>query len=84
MIRERRADELDPWLEEAEASALPHVRNFAMGLRRDYSAVRAGLSMPWSQGQVEGQVNRLKMVRRSMYGRGNFDLLRRRVLYRRN
>jgi transposase len=83
MIRERQADKLDAWLEEAEASTLPNLRNFATSLRRDYAAVRAGLSLPWSNGQTEGQVNRLKAIRRQMYGRGNFDLVRRRVLYRR-
>ncbi|MCL4489706.1 MAG: transposase [Chloroflexi bacterium] len=84
MIRERRGDQLDSWLEKAEASTLPDLRNFATGLRRDYDAVRAGLSLPWSNGQTEGQVNRLKAIRRQMYGRGNFDLVRRRVLYQRN
>lgn len=84
MIRERQADQFDAWLEEAEVSALPDLRNFAVGLRRDYAAVQAGLSLPWSNGQTEGQVNRLKAIRRQMYGRGNFDLVRRRVLYRRN
>ena len=84
MIRERQANQLDAWLDDAQASALPDLRNFAVGLRRDYAADQAGLSLPWSQGQVEGQVNRLKMIKRSMYGRGNLDLLRRRVLHRRN
>ena len=84
MIRERQADKLDAWLAEAEASGLPDLRNFATSLHRDYAAVQAGLSLPGSQGQVEGQVNRLKVIKRSMYGRGNFDLLRRRVLHRRN
>lgn len=84
MIRERQADQFDAWLEEAEASTLPDLRNFATSLRRDYAAVQAGLSLPWSNGQTEGQVNRLKAIRRQMYGRGNFDLVRRRVLYRRN
>ncbi len=84
MIRERRAGHRDAWLNKAEASTLPDLRNFATSLRRDYAAVWAGLSLSWSQGQVEGQVNRLKMIRRSMYGRGNFDLVRRRVLHRRN
>ncbi len=84
MIRERQADQFDAWLEEAKVSALPDLCNFAVGLRRDYAAVQAGLSLPWSNGQTEGQVNRLKAIRRQMYGRGNFDLVRRRVLYRRN
>jgi hypothetical protein len=84
MIREHQADQLDGWLAEAESSTLAELRNFATSLRRDYAAIQAGLSLPWSQGQVEGRVNRLKMIKWSMYGRGNFDLLRRRVLHRRN
>jgi len=53
---------------------------FALGLRDDYDAVRAGLTLDHSNGQVEGQVTRLKLVRRSMYGRGRFDVLEHRVL----
>ena len=68
---------LDGWLREAEASALAP---FAAGLRRDEDAVRAALTEPWSNGQVEGQVNRLKVIKREMYGRAGFDLLRGRVL----
>jgi transposase len=55
-------------------------QNFATGLERDKAAVVAGLSESWSNGQVEGQVNRLKLKKREMYGRANFDLLRQRVL----
>jgi transposase len=62
-----------------------HVRRdlqtFAAGLQRDYAAVRAALSEPWSNGQTEGQVTRLKLLKRQMYGRAKFDLLRQRVLY---
>ena len=60
---------------------LAELRAFARHLRRDYDAVRAGLSLPWSNGQVEGQIHRLKLIKRQMYGRANFDLLRKRVLY---
>jgi transposase len=56
------------------------VETFAAGLEQDGAAVRAALTMPWSNGQAEGQITRLKLVKRSMYGRANFDLLRRRVL----
>ena len=56
------------------------MRNFASGLKRDYEAVKAALTVPWSNGQVEGQIQRLKLVKRQMYGRANFNLLRRRVL----
>jgi transposase len=49
-------------------------------LRKDYAAVKAALTYEWSQGQVEGQVNRLKLIKREMYGRANFDLLRKKVI----
>ena len=77
MVKDQVADALDGWLREAEASALAP---FAAGLRRDEDAVRAALTEPWSNGQVEGQVNRLKVIKREMYGRAGFDLLRCRVL----
>jgi transposase len=80
MVRERRAAELDAWLAEAAASASPELRSLATSLRRDKAAVLAALSEPYSNGQTEGQINRLKLVKRSMYGRANPDLLRARVL----
>jgi transposase len=80
LVRERRVAALDPWLGEAEASGVRELRRFALGLCQDDAAVRAALEQPWSQGQTEGQVTRLKLVKRQMYGRANFDLLRLRVL----
>ncbi len=80
MIRERQADQLDTWLNDVTDSGISILRNFATGLRRDYDAVKAALSFEWSNGQVEGQVNRLKLIKRQMYGRANFDLLRVKVL----
>ena len=80
MVRERAEAELDGWLEAVEESGLQDLCSFAAGLRRDEAAVRAGLSLIWSQGQVEGQVNRIKLIKRSGYGRAKFDLLRQRVL----
>ncbi len=65
----------------AAASGLAEMRGFVAGLRRDLAAVKAALTYEWSNGQVEGQVNRLKMIKRMMYGRANFDLLRQRVLH---
>jgi transposase len=59
---------------------VPAVATFAAGLEQDGPAVRAALTLPWSSGQAEGQINRLKLVKRSMYGRASFDLLRRRIL----
>ncbi len=82
MVRSRQVDRLDTWLREAGDSGLAELRSFAQGIERDKDAVVAGLTLPWSSGQVEGQVNRLKLVKRSMYGRAKLDLLRRRVLLR--
>lgn len=82
MMRERRGDQLDGWLAQAQASGVRELRRFALGLSQDYAAVRAAFEYEWSQGQVEGQVNRLKQLKRQMYGRANFDLLRQRVLHR--
>ena len=70
-----------PWLGRAEQSQLPELLGFVAGIRRDKTAVEQMLLSPWSNGQVEGQVNRLKVLKRQMYGRANFDLLRKRVLY---
>ena len=81
LVRERRADQLDGWLEQASGSGAVPFRNFAASLRRDYAAVRAGMSLSWSSGPVEGHINRLKMIKRSMFGRAKLDLLRQRVLY---
>ena len=80
MVRKRQADQLDPWLEAALGSGIPDLRTFAEGLQREYSAMKAALTYPYSTGPVEGQINRLKFIKRSMYGRGSFELLRQRVL----
>jgi transposase len=77
MVKEQVASALDCWLQQAETSALA---SFAAGLRRDEDALRAALTEPWSNGQVEGQVNRLKVIKREMYGRAGFEVLRCRVL----
>jgi transposase len=82
MIRTRSAEALDPWLQEASSSEVPELHSFAAGIRRDRAAVLAALTYPWSQGQVEGQVHRLKLLKRQSYGRAGFDLLRHRVLAR--
>lgn len=82
MIRRRNAPALDPWLAEATTSGVPELRSFAEGIRRDRAAVLAALTYEWSQGQVEGQIHRLKLLKRQSYGRAGFDLLRHRVLAR--
>jgi transposase len=81
MIRERKASTLDSWLDEAAKSGITAFKNFVVSLRRDYQAVKAALELPWSNGPTEAQIHRLKLIKRQMYGRANFDLLRRRVLY---
>jgi transposase len=80
LIRTRDPVALDRWLEQAVASTLKPFQNFAASLRRDYAAVRAGVEQPWSTGPVEGAINRLKMLKRAMFGRAGFALLQRRVL----
>lgn len=81
IIRGRQGEALDGWMREAEESGLAEMRGFVTSLRRDLGAVRAALTSEWSNGQAEGQVNRLKLIKRQMYGRAKFDLLRARVLY---
>jgi transposase len=80
LVRERQADVLEPWLVDAATSGIKELQGFAQSLRRDYAAVHAALTTEWSNGQTEGHVNRLKMIKRTMYGRAGFDLLRNRVL----
>ena len=80
MVRERKSEALIPWLEDVGKSKIDALTGFANGIKQDLAAVTNALSLPWSNGQVEGQVNRLKLIKRQMYGRANFDLLRRRVL----
>jgi transposase len=82
MVRERQAEQFDAWLLRATASGIRELESFGAGLERDKAAVVAALSSSFSNGQVEGQVNRLKLIKRMAYGRAKFDLLRRRVLAR--
>jgi transposase len=76
----RHGDRLDAWIAAVSASDLPDLHSFTRGLLRDYDAVLNGLTLPHSSGAVEGNVNRIKMIKRQMYGRAGFDLLRKRVL----
>lgn len=82
LIRNRDVQDLSDWLGAAQNSSFGAMKRFAVGLAGDVGAVRASLENEWSNGQVEGQVNRLKFIKRSMYGRGSFELLRTRVLHR--
>ncbi len=72
--------DLTAWLAEANACGVSAVETFAAGLEQDGAALRAALTEPWCSGQAEGQINRLKLLKRQSYGRASFDLLRRRVL----
>ena len=81
MLRERTGEQLESWLEQVQASQLSEFEPFVTSIRRDRAAVFAGLTLPWSNGPLEGNVNRLKLIKRSMYGRAKFDLLRLRVLH---
>lgn len=82
MLAEQRGEDLDAWLAQAEQSGLPEFKKMAKGIRLDYVAVKAAFSSEWSNGQVEAQVNCLKLQKRIVFGRANFDLLRLRVLCR--
>ena len=82
MLAERRGVGLDTWLAQAEQSGLPEFKKMAKGIRLDYAAVKAAFASQWSNGQVEAQVNCLKLQKRIVFGRANFDLLRLRVLCR--
>lgn len=80
MVRQRLGHQLSTWLQSAHHSGIGELSRFARGIERDEAAVKAGLTLPWSNGPTEGSVHRLKMIKRQMYGRANFDLLRARVL----
>ena len=81
MLRQRTGEQLDTWLQQVEASHLETFEPFVTSMQKDKDAVLAGLTLPWSNGPLEGNVNRLKLIKRSMYGQANLDLLKRRVLY---
>jgi transposase len=82
MLRTRDGANLDLWLGRAQASTIAPLQTFARGLLKDYAAVKAGLTVEWSNGQTEAQIQRLKLLKRQMYGQASFPLLRKRVLYR--
>jgi transposase len=82
MMRQREGERLDTWLTQVHESQLPELESFAHGVERDKAAVQAGLTLPINNGQVEGQVTRIKLIKRMMYGKAGFALLRQRVLHR--
>jgi transposase len=77
---QRQSEQLDPWLEPAAASTLEALQRFAKEICVDYDAVKAGVTLPWSTSPVEGHINRLKMLKRQMFGRARLDLLSRRFV----
>ncbi|WP_444543363.1 transposase [Micromonospora sonchi] len=80
LMRKRRGERLLDWMQRVEADDLPALHSLITGLRRDLDAVTAGLTLPWSSGPVEGNVIRIKTIKRQMRGRASFDLLRKRIL----
>lgn len=81
MVHELTGERLEEWLDKVEASHLQAFQSFVTGVQQDKDAVLAGLTLAWSNGPVEGQVNRLKLIKRSMYGQADLGLLKRRVLH---
>lgn len=77
---QRRGRDLHQWMASVDTDDQPALHSFVRGLHRDHEAVTAGPTLPWSSGAVEGQVNRIKMLKRQMFGRANTDLLRKRIL----
>jgi len=81
MLKEGLVEALEGWLKRAKACQVTELGSFVNGIRRDYAAVRAAFSLPWSNGTTEGHVNRLKFLKRQMFGRAHLDLLRVKVLH---
>ncbi len=81
MVRTRRGEHLDAWIRTVRARHIRELNSFVAGLERDKAAVLAGLTLPESNGQVEGQITKLKLIKRQMYGRAGFALLRQRMLH---
>jgi transposase len=81
LLKKRLHAQFPTWLAQAEQRPVPELRSFAVGLRQESAAVAAALKYPWSNGPVEGHINRLKTITRQMYGRANLDLLQLRVLH---
>lgn len=80
LVREHTSEQLSSWIERSRTSGVAEMQRLAKSLQQDLAAVLAGIALPWSNGQTEGQVNRLKLIKRTMYGRAGFSLLRQRIL----
>ena len=81
MVRERKHQDLRSWMRQASTCGIAELGSFVTGIEQDYDAVHAALRLPWSQGITEGKVNKLKTLKRVMYGRAGFPLLRQRLLH---
>jgi transposase len=79
-VRKRQGEDLEAWMSEAMHSGLAELARFARGLQDDLIAIKAGLTLEWSNGATEGQIHRLKLLKRQGYGRAGFTLLRQRLL----
>jgi len=80
MVRQHHSDDVDAWIRDVQHTGVKELRAFVKGVLKDAAAVRAGLSLVWSNGPTEGFVHRLKLVKRQAYGRAGVDLLRHRIL----
>lgn len=80
MLERKEGDSLGKWVEDAMTGSIKELRSFGQGILNDFAAVQNGISLSWSNGQVEGQVNKLKTLKRQMYGRASFSLLRKRLV----
>lgn len=81
ILHRHEGDRLDEWLAQVTSSDIPELQSFAFGVERDKVAVQAGLTLPQNNGMVEGKVGKLKLIKRMMFGRASFPLLRQRVLH---
>ena len=81
MVHKREGHRLDTWLARAAESGLPELQSFVAGVEKDKDAVQAGLTWSVNNGMIEGHVTKLKLIKRTMYGRAGFALLRQRVLH---
>jgi transposase len=81
MVHKREGHRLDAWLAKIAESDLPELQSFALGVEKDKAAVKAGLTWSINNGMVEGHVTKLKLIKRQMYGKAGFALLRQRVLH---
>ncbi len=80
MFRSRNAQRFDDWIQVGQLFQIPPYRHFVKSLKQDYDAVKAAMELCWSNGQTEGQIHRLKLLKRQMYGRAKLDLLRIRLM----